>query len=79
MGSGLHILQNELQVSSLEFQLFRAWDPVDDIAVNAIQRIAEEAGNILHQIDPDMNVSSVMESLVNGLWEDRYICTEWTF
>ena len=52
MRSGLHILQNELQVSSLEFHLLRARDRVDGIAVNAIQRITKEAGNILHQIDP---------------------------
>jgi thiol:disulfide interchange protein DsbC len=29
----------------------------------------EEAGNILHQLDPAMSVSNVMESPVNGLWE----------
>jgi hypothetical protein len=28
-----------------------------------------EAGNILHQLDPAMSVSNVMESPVNGLWE----------
>jgi len=29
----------------------------------------EEAGNILHQLDPAMIVSNVMESPINGLWE----------
>jgi thiol:disulfide interchange protein DsbC len=29
----------------------------------------EEAGNILYQIDPAMNVTSVMASPVSGLWE----------
>jgi hypothetical protein len=28
-----------------------------------------EARNILHQIDPAMNVTNVMESPINGLWE----------
>lgn len=29
----------------------------------------EEAGNILHQLDPAMSASNVMESPVTGLWE----------
>lgn len=29
----------------------------------------EEAGNILHQVDPAMSVSNVTEAPVSGLWE----------